>query len=169
MFFPLFVDIGQKNILVVGAGTIATRRVAVLCRFASRITVVAPEISDALVRLAQEDVVTICRRRFEVSDLDHAELVFAATDDAKLNQEIAVWCRERRIPVNVSSDAGLCDFQFPSVVCAGSAVIGINASGTNHRLVKETRKKIEQCMGVPKQEGLYPMHLQKGKEEQHVE
>jgi siroheme synthase-like protein len=148
MYFPVFIDLSKKNILVVGAGTIAARRIRTLCGFAGIITVVAPEIAPEIQKLAEEWPVVIRKRCYEETDLEGQELVLAATDDPDRNAKIARQCRERGIPVNVSSDQGLCDFQFPSIVQDGDVVIGINASGRNHHLVKETRQKLERCLDV---------------------
>ncbi|MCC8066662.1 MAG: bifunctional precorrin-2 dehydrogenase/sirohydrochlorin ferrochelatase [Clostridiales bacterium] len=171
MYFPLFLDLSQKEILVVGAGRIACRRIHTLYGFAGHIAVVAPHIPEKLHiksliscdhkyssrdRIKEMPVesdgyaernitrISTIERCFEEADLDGKDLVLAATDDAILNCKIHDLCHERGIPVNVCSDAGLCDFQFPSIVEAGSVVIGINAGGKNHALVKETRRQIEQ-------------------------
>ena len=145
-YFPLFADLSDKRILIVGAGMIAARRLRVLCAFAGQITVTAPRVSEEVELLLEEYSFRLLKRPFRESDLDTAQLVLAATDDASLNCRIAKLCRQRNIPVNDCSDRRNCDFQFPSVVCSGDVVIGINASGKDHRLVKETRKKIERCM-----------------------
>ncbi|MDD6614818.1 MAG: bifunctional precorrin-2 dehydrogenase/sirohydrochlorin ferrochelatase [Lachnospiraceae bacterium] len=146
MYFPLFVDLSQKEILIVGAGTIASRRVRSLCGFAGHMTVTAPEISGDISELASQYPITVCERRFEKTDLEEKDLVLAATDDLELNCLIVQMCRERGTPVNDCSDQSLCDFQFPSVLQQGDLVIGINASGKNHRLVKETRQKLQQFL-----------------------
>ncbi|MCD7842278.1 MAG: bifunctional precorrin-2 dehydrogenase/sirohydrochlorin ferrochelatase [Lachnospiraceae bacterium] len=170
MYFPLFIDLSEKEILVIGAGHIASRRVRSLCGFAGHITVVAPRISDEYPAqkrfLSTEDrsgrddgenssapeesedpdtgtKITTVIRCFKESDLDGKDLVLAATDDRDLNRKVFDLCRARGIPVNVCSDSGLCDFQFPSVVESGAVVVGINASGRDHHLVKETRKRVE--------------------------
>lgn len=149
MFFPLFVDLSEKEILVVGAGTIASRRVRILCDFSKHLTVVAPGISPEIGELISLYGFQVEKRQFQEKDLEGKDLVLAATDDAELNREIAAMCRARRIPVNDSSEQSFCDFQFPSIVQSGDVVVGVNASGKNHRLVKETREKIEQCLKVP--------------------
>ena len=41
-YFPMFVDIRGKKILIVGAGTIAARRAEALLGFGPDLTVVAP-------------------------------------------------------------------------------------------------------------------------------
>ncbi|MCD7716390.1 MAG: bifunctional precorrin-2 dehydrogenase/sirohydrochlorin ferrochelatase [Lachnospiraceae bacterium] len=143
MYFPLFVDLSEKEILVVGAGHIAARRVRSLCGFAGHITVVAPQISDEFSAPDTDTKITMVTKCFTEPDLEGKDLVLAATDDRALNRKIFDLCRARGIPVNVCSDSGLCDFQFPSIVESGAVVVGINASGRDHHLVKETRKRVE--------------------------
>ena len=152
MYFPIFVDLTDREILVVGGGMVASRRIRVLTGFCEHITVVATEISPEIARSISSEPggckLTVFQRPFEPSDLDGRQIVLAATDDAGLNRRIAEMCRAKGIPVNDCSDQRFCDFQFPSVVRDEDVVIGINASGKNHRLVKETRKRIERCLGV---------------------
>ncbi|MCD8149214.1 MAG: bifunctional precorrin-2 dehydrogenase/sirohydrochlorin ferrochelatase [Clostridiales bacterium] len=143
MLFPLFIDINEKNILVVGGGTIADRRIHTLLPFTEYITVVSPTVTDELSALAESGKIQILLRPFETDDLNDRDIVLAATNDDALNQEVCRLCRECGIPVNASSDQSLCDFQFPSIVTDGEIVVGINASGKNHSRVKETRQNIE--------------------------
>lgn len=151
MHFPIFVDLTDREILVVGGGMVASRRIRVLTGFCEHITVVAPEVSQEIAGSVSSEPggcrLTVFQRPFEPSDLDGRHLVLAATDDAGLNRRIAEMCRARGIPVNDCSDQAFCDFQFPAIVQDGDVVIGINSSGKNHRLVKETRQNIERCLG----------------------
>lgn len=153
MFFPLFVDLTQKEILIAGAGAVARRRIRALCGFAGHMTVVAPEVHPEIRELADSYPITFCAREFWPEDLLGKDFVLAATDDEALNREIYVMCRENGIPVNNCSDKTMCDFQFPSVIKDGDVVIGLNASGKNHRLVKKTRIKVEQALGIT--DGIY--------------
>lgn len=148
MFFPIYIDLTGKQILVVGGGMIASRRVRALAGFAGKITVVAPKIRPELAALADSDSVRLLQRPYSEQDLDGMDFVLAATDDPALNARIGAACRKKGIAVNVCSDQMLCDFQFPSIVQQGDLVVGINASGRDHGLVKRTRKKIEQALGV---------------------
>lgn len=143
MFFPVFIDLSEKEILIAGAGTIAARRIRSLCGFAGHMTVTAPQIAPEIRELAAQYPITILQRKFQREDLQGKDLVLAATDDRELNRHICQLCRDQGVPANACSDQSLCDFQFPSIVQQGDIVIGINASGKNHRLVKETRQRIE--------------------------
>ena len=153
--FPLFVDLSGQEVLMIGAGTIAARRIHILLPFVQHMTVIAPTFCPAV--LAEEktsaESLHLIQQTMQLSDLpsfpwESYGIVLAATDDAALNAEVARECRSRRIPVNVSSDQTLCDFQFPSIVQTGNLVVGINASGRDHALVKQSRQRIEEALEV---------------------
>lgn len=154
-YFPLFIDLRGKKVLIVGAGKIAARRATALVEFGADVTVVAPEenneFSDQsdknqqsigecrivpLPTLAEKGLLTWKRRVFTEQDLEQAFLVIAATNNLAVNDEIARLCHERGIPVNHAGDQSQCDFQFPAIVRNDLVVIGINAGGKNHGLVK---------------------------------
>lgn len=144
--FPLFVDLSDRRVLVVGAGSIAARRVKVLTRFCGHIAVVAPRVHAEIEALAREGAVALHRRAYDPVDLEGADLVLAATDDAALNAAVAAACRARGIPVNAASDRRLCDFYFPGVAMAGGVVAGVTADGEDHRLAREAAERVRRCL-----------------------
>ena len=149
MYFPIFIDLSDREILMVGGGTIAARRVKSLCGFAGQITVVAPAVCDAIRSLQMKYPVKILQEPFSETMLDDAgrfKMVLAATDDAALNERIADVCHARGILVNIASRKEACDFYFPSVIRRDPVVIGINASGLDHGLVKRTREELEAAL-----------------------
>ena len=87
-FFPLFVDISEKKIVVIGGGAIATRRVKTLLPFAPQIVVVAPEVTGELEELENEKKLTIFHREYQREDIYDAWMVLVATNDPKLNDGI---------------------------------------------------------------------------------
>lgn len=147
-WFPLFIDLSEKVVLVVGAGTVAGRRAAALTRFCGHVTVVAPEIGPAVQAEADAGRVTWVNRPFEPRDLEGRDLVIAATDDRALNAAIAEMCRTRGIPVNVSSDKTLCDFYFPGIVAEGDVVVGVTASGRDHRRAAAVARRVREALEI---------------------
>ena len=144
--FPMFVDISDWPILVVGAGKIAQRRIETLLQFALSITVVAPECSKKIRQWAQEGKICLKQRAYVPQDLDGMRMVCAATSQNVLNEEIGQECRKKGILVNVCSDKMQCDFHFPGIVKNDSYVVGINGGGRNHHGVAELRGKVEKCL-----------------------
>ncbi len=145
-YFPLFVDLAGKKIRIVGAGTVATRRAAVLADFGAKILVTAPAGTEEMENLETAGTVCWSRRPFETEDLDDVELVLAATDDAGLNAEIVRLCGERGIPVNDAGEKERCDFYFPAIARSKDVVIGVTASGTDHRLVRRLAANLREWL-----------------------
>ena len=145
-YFPLFVDISDKKIVVVGAGKIAARRVKTLVDFGAAIVVVAPQISPELEQLGLEQKITLVRREYQREDIYDAWMVLAVTDNEKLNEEIYSVAKCLGALVNVASNQKKCDFHFPGIIKNESYVVGINGGGQNHHGVAVLRGKVEKCL-----------------------
>lgn len=146
-YFPLFIDLTDKTVLIAGAGKIALRRVRTLLQFGARIRVTAPEFCPELEEMAEEGKICAECRTYQPGDIQGASFVIAATDSREVNRQIREECRLAGIPVNVADDRTLCDFYFPSVVITEEAVVGINSGGDSPGKTKELRKKIEETLG----------------------
>ena len=114
-YFPMFIDLSDKNIVVVGGGNIATRRVKTLLSFTRNIRVIAPKVTMEMMELSKAGYVELLTRPVKRSDFAMAYMVIAATNDRKLNDEIHRICRQEGIYVNVASDREQCDFYFPGI------------------------------------------------------
>ena len=155
-FFPMFVDLSDKKIVVVGGGNIATRRIKTLLQFTRNITAVAPKTTMELHELGKAGFVNLINRPVKRSDFTMAFMVIAATNDWKLNDEIYRVCKEEGIYVNVADDMGItvnvcsdktkCDFYFPGIYMQDEVVVGITASGLNHKKARKVRVAIQEAM-----------------------
>mgnify|MGYP002646663966 CR=1 FL=1 len=145
-YFPMFVDISEKQIFVVGAGTIAKRRIRSLSQFTDHLVVIAPEVNPEMNEMEKKGQITILRKKYESSDIYEADMVIAAANDHRTNEDIYRVCKERGILVNVCSDKTKCDFYFPGLVRKEDVVIGVTANGTNHKKVKDIVEKIREII-----------------------
>lgn len=151
-YFPMFVNLEDKQIVVAGGGSIATRRIRTLLGFTRNIWVVAPRVTAELGELAKVGQITWIPREVRRMDFQNAYMVIAATNDGRINDDIYRICKEEGIYVNVASDQEKCDFHFPGIVRREEITIGINASGVNHKKAKEIREKIESVLLDSKEE-----------------
>lgn len=145
-FFPMFVDLSDKKIIVVGGGNIATRRVKTLLQFTRNITVIAPNMTFELTELGKTGKIETIVRPVKRSDFTDAYMVLATTNDWKINEEIYRICKAEGIYVNVSDSKEKCDFYFPGVYVQEELVIGITASGHDHKKARKVRIAIEETL-----------------------
>lgn len=137
-YFPMMVSLDQKPCLIVGGGKVALRKVQVLLDFGASVKVVAPEISEDILKYKNVDCFA---RSFLPEDLDDICIVVAATDDSACNHEIAELCRKRKIPVNAVDQVEDCTFIFPSYWKQGEVVAGFSSGGQSPLITQYLKEK----------------------------
>jgi siroheme synthase-like protein len=145
-YFPMFINLINKRVVVVGGGAIATRRVQTLCSFGCNIEVIAPEISDSLMKLVKEEKIVWHARKYQQEDICSATIVVTATNQREVNHQVGMECGELLIPVSVADSKEESTFYFPGVAKEGSVVVGITASGTNHRIARKVTDGIKSVL-----------------------
>ena len=151
-WFPVFEDSKGKNVLIVGGGAIATRRVETLIKFQCHVTVWAKEVSEKIEKIKENGQVEVSVRELETDQVENIDfnqyhMIIAATDNIKLNEEI---CRKARKLGKLFNDAGCkenCNFYFPAVSVKGNVTVGINGQGKDHKLVRQVREDIDKLLG----------------------
>ncbi|HXH20920.1 MAG TPA: bifunctional precorrin-2 dehydrogenase/sirohydrochlorin ferrochelatase [Dehalococcoidia bacterium] len=143
-YYPIFVDMTDKRVLVVGGGHVAEEKVAGLLRAdaAGRITVVAPKLRPSLQRLLAEGKIDLIQRDYREGDMEGFDFVMVATDDGRVNAEIAAEGRRRRIWVNAADDPKNCDFILPAVVRQGQIVVAASTGGASPALARRLREEL---------------------------
>ena len=126
-YVPVFTDIAQKTVLIIGGGKPALEKALRLQPFEPRMVVISPQILPEILTLPN---VSGQYRNFSPEDLEIVpEFVIATGEDRTENCRISELCRQRRIPVNVVDDPPLCSFFFPALLAQGDLSIGICTAG----------------------------------------
>ena len=147
-YFPFFLDVKDKNFLVVGAGKIATRRIKSLLNFDVKLTVVSSAFCDEFRLLLDEDSsssgkkIDYIQRNFKDEDVKNRFCVIATTNDRTLNHRIGELAKSEGAYVNVCDRKEECDFIFSGIVRKDEVVVAITADGCSHLLAKEVTQKI---------------------------
>lgn len=158
-YFPMFVDMTERECLIVGGGNVAYRKVMVMLDFGANVTVVAEDICEELRKLIAgdranngwfssdaADRITIIKRKFEQKDCDGMEMVIAATDDNALNHEIAEYCKAKGIMVNAVDQKADCSFIFPSYIKEKNLVAAFSSSGNSPVLTQYLKGKEKEIL-----------------------
>ena len=115
-YFPMFMDMTDLKVLVVGGGEIATEKLEKLIDFTTEITVIAQRVDDEAKALIDEHVLVLHQRAYNVGDIKGFDIVIVATDTQVLHKEIYEESRGSRTLVNSVDNTAYCDFIFPSYV-----------------------------------------------------
>lgn len=141
--FPIFADLKDRLVLVVGGGAVAERKTLSLLEASADVLVGAPELTPALAALAAEGRIRHLQGRFDPAWLDEVWLAVAATDDRETNAAVSEAAAVRRIFSNVVDDPELSSFQVPSIVDRSPVIVAISSSGVAPVLARRIRERIE--------------------------
>jgi len=146
-YYPIHLDIQNRNCLVVGGGAVATRKVVKLLECGAKVTVVSPEMSDKILDLGESEHLKIKQRPYQAGDLAGMFLVIGATDDEILNRQISKDAEVRNTLCNIADRPEVCNFILPSIIQRDDLVITISTSGRSPAMAKKLRKTLEKQFG----------------------
>jgi uroporphyrin-III C-methyltransferase / precorrin-2 dehydrogenase / sirohydrochlorin ferrochelatase len=139
--FPVFLDLHDRRVVVVGGGGQAAQKVRLLVKTPAHVEVIHATLSDELSELVKGGRI-VWRRLFAPAALDGCRLVYAAAD-AETNMAVACAANARNIPINVVDDPAQCTFQTPAIVDRAPVVVAIGTEGTAPMLARQIRAHLE--------------------------
>ncbi len=147
MFYPVYLNLRRKRVIVIGGGEVAERKVESLLGTAASVTVISPKVTSRLAGLARTKHIRVRKREYKRGDCMGAVLVLSATDDAKINRAVFREAAAEGALVNTADQPELCDFIMPAVVRRGDIAIAISTGGTSPGLAAQLRRRIERIVG----------------------
>lgn len=146
--FPIVLLFGNRKVVVVGAGNIASRKIdGLIAGGAKNITVIAPRATQRVKELHNKKQITFIEKEFEVSDLNGAFFVTSATDDPSVNRAVFLAGEELNIFVNSADDPVNCSSILMSTVRQGDVTIAISTAGKSPAFAKWLRKYLQGRLG----------------------
>jgi precorrin-2 dehydrogenase/sirohydrochlorin ferrochelatase len=121
---------------------VAVRKVRSLLECGATVTVIAPDIPEAL-----SDKVDHVPRRYRSGDLRGATLAFVAVDDDEASRAAAQEARERGIPVNVADQPDLCTFYLPAFLRRGPMAIAVSTGGSSPAWAARIKEDLAEAYG----------------------
>ena len=146
-FFPVSIDLNNKNILVIGAGKIALRKVKTLLEYNCNITVITKEVVEKeFFDLEKENKIKILKNQeFKEKFLDNIFLLVSATDNKEFNDKISKLCTSKNILINNITSQDNMNLRFMSILSNDDIQISITANGNPKKAV-EVKNKIKEFL-----------------------
>ncbi|PKL45937.1 MAG: siroheme synthase [Planctomycetes bacterium HGW-Planctomycetes-1] len=146
MKYPIFLNLKSQRAVVIGAGSVGTRKTLSLLETQARIVVVAEHIDDILKAECKNTDVEFVEAKYSKDYLVGATIAFAATNNRKTNEQIYKDCQELEVLCNVADEPDLCDFYVPAVVKRDDLQIAIGTEGNYPAYAGHIRQKIEEII-----------------------
>ena len=143
-FLPLFHNLENAAVLVVGGGNTAARKLKWLVRTGANIKVVAPQVCDAVEEMFKQGQLVIERKHFSSADLTpNVRLVVAATNDAGLHKSVFAQAQQQHVLINCVDQPQLCTVIFPAIVDRYPILVAVSSMGAAPALSRIVRSWIE--------------------------
>jgi precorrin-2 dehydrogenase/sirohydrochlorin ferrochelatase len=142
-YYPIFVELKDRRILVIGGGREAEHKVRGLMAAEGHITVLSPDLTPGLKEMVAEGQVEYIEREYREGDLSGYEVCMVATDDGAVNAQVAAEGKRSRIWVNAADDPVNCDFILPAVIRRGAITVAASTGGKSPALARRLREELE--------------------------
>ncbi|MCK8824444.1 precorrin-2 dehydrogenase/sirohydrochlorin ferrochelatase family protein [Fuchsiella alkaliacetigena] len=145
--YLIALDLTEEQVIVVGGGTVAVRKVKSLIESEATVKVISPQLNSQLAELVAEGLIAYEKREYKSKDVEAGFLIIAATDQAKVNKQVAQDARAAGKLVNVVDQPQLSNFNVPAVVRQGDLTISISTAGKSPALSGKLRRELQARYG----------------------
>ncbi|MEH7334076.1 NAD(P)-binding protein [Neobacillus drentensis] len=142
-FYPIILRLEGKKVVVVGGGKVAERKVNGLLGTGADVSVISPEVTETIQKLADEGKIVWQQRPFSEEDVYGAFMIFAATNDQALNQKV----KDSAVPhqlVTIADNPDESNFHVPAHLHRGRLSISVSTGGASPTLARKIREQLEQ-------------------------
>jgi precorrin-2 dehydrogenase len=146
--YPVNLKIKDQLCLVIGGGSVATRKVASLLSCGAVVRVISPQAKKRICELAETGLLEWLQRKYRHGDLQGARLVFAATDNHEIQDRIIGEANAAGILVNVVTRPEACTFQVPAALRQGELLITVSTGGGSPALATRIKQELQRVYGA---------------------
>ena len=136
--YPVTLNLQSTFCTVVGGGQVALRKIQALLAEGAEVTVISPAVIPELEAM---------KSAYKEGQLEGSFLVIAATDDRAVNSQVAQWCQENQVLVNVADSREESNFTVNAAVRQGDLLIGISTNGISPAVSRAIRQELEGQFG----------------------
>ena len=134
--YPMMVDISKRNVVVVGGGKIATRKLQELIRCGAKPNIIAPDVSPEIQDWAESGKAVLVRRAYQSGDLAGATFIFICTDDPATNNAIRSEIGPHQF-LNDTTDRSNSDFINLATLRQDDYLVAVSTFGNDPRKAKQ--------------------------------
>ena len=145
-YFPIFLNANNINAMVIGGGDVAARKIELLLKSTSQITIMSAMLSPSVNALIQKHQLTWLCHQYQPGLLTDKNLVIAATDNTEVNESVYHEARKLKLLINVVDQPEFCSYITPAIIDRAPMIIALSSSGSAPILIRMLREQIEKIL-----------------------
>ena len=146
-YYPIYIELEKKTVLVVGGGAVASRKVQTLLEYGALVKIVSPRIIPSLADMVDGDKCVWIQKEYSAEDIQDCVLVFSCTEKEEINARVAQDAKANNLLINVVDDPDKCSFIVPSILRRGSLTIAVSTAGSSPMVARQIREELEGFYG----------------------
>lgn len=146
-YYPIFVDLRLKPVLVVGGGNVAYRKVQTLLEHGAIVHIVSPDLVKELKDLVDSEHCFWLAKEYSSEDIKDAVLVFSCTEKDEVNAAVSCDAQKNKRLINVVDDPEKCSFIVPSIMQRGDLKIAVSTGGSSPIVARQIREQLQTLYG----------------------
>lgn len=156
-YFPAFLKLDHKKILLIGGGVIAYDKLKHLLEFGSNISVIACELLPQMRTVLEEKNLPFKVREYRVGDIKEFDIVVVAVDNIALQAEIFKESRGYNCLCNCVDSLEYCDFIFSAYIKKDDLIVAVSTSGSSPAFAKQFKNYLLEL--IPSDVGIFLSHM----------
>lgn len=148
-YYPIFVNLKNKNCLVVGAGEVGKRKSQSLLEAGAKsVSIIDTNAAvPGLKSILKMENVHFESREFKESDLDGKFIVMACTSNQQVNKLISQLCEDREILCNIADQPEKSSFIVPATFKRGDLTMAMSTAGKSPAMARRIRRELQEKFG----------------------
>lgn len=146
-YYPIFVNLQDKPVIVVGGGNVAYRKVTVLLEHGAIVRIISPQLVPELKRLVDEQCCFWVEKEYDSKDIQDRLLIFACTEKEEVNAAVSKDAQQSCRLINVVDDPDKCTFIVPSFMEQGNLKIAVSTGGSSPIVARQIREQLQAHYG----------------------
>lgn len=142
-YYPIFVDLENKPVLVIGGGNVAYRKVMTLLDHRAIVHIISPQILPELKALVDSKRCFWSEKEYDREDIKDAAIIFSCTEKDEVNSAVSQDAHKLHRLINVVDDPEKCSFIVPSIMQQGDLKIAVSTGGSSPIVARQIRKQLE--------------------------
>ncbi len=144
-YYPIFLDMKDRKVLVVGGGFVALQKIKTLLDSGAIVKVVTKELIAGNIK---DLPINLEIREYNEHDMIGVSVVIAATNSHEVNTKIFEHSKKYNVLLNAVDDKDNCDFILGAIANKGDITVTVSTAGKSPIVAKKIRDKVNEMLNI---------------------